>query len=122
MALRRSNGLPDLPPPDLAHQDEVEELYVLEPEFARPFLVGGHEPALGWHAAGLFQPDRPRSILTHALLLVERSVCQVCAASADRVLLFELRRKAMNALTLEMPAPGLATIQRNGIARAEPPE
>jgi hypothetical protein len=52
---------PELPPPDLTHQEEMEELYVLEPEFARTFLVGEHEPSLEWHAAELFSqidPDR----------------------------------------------------------------
>jgi len=47
MAMRRSNGLPELPMPDLSDTNP-EELSVLGPEHAL-------EPALEWHASELFR-------------------------------------------------------------------
>jgi len=120
MALRRSNGLPELPPPDLDCRTKWKSCAFLSPSSRVHSLTGSMSQH--WNGTPRNSSTRStRSILTHALLL-ECSVRKVCAAFADRVLLFELRRNAMNALTLEMPAPGLATKQRNGIARAEPAE
>ena len=62
MAMRRSNGLPELPMPDLS-DTKPEQLSVLEPEHALEFLAGRHEPALERHAAELIREiecQRPR--------------------------------------------------------------